>query len=394
MTDLLERVVVVGASAAGLTTAEALRRGGFAGSITLIGAEPHVPYDRPPLSKQVLSGAWSSERVTLRSAKALTDLGADLRLGQRAVSLDRSTREVALASGERVAYDALVIATGVAPRRLDLGREPAGIHVMRTLEDALGLQVEMASARRMVVVGAGFMGCEVTAVARQAELEVTLVDPLPVPLFHQLGPEVGGHVAALHRSHGVDLRTGTGVSAWLGHDRVTGVRLSTGEEVSADLVVTAIGSTPAVDWLDGSGLTLDNGIVCDSRCLAADGIWAAGDVARWFHEGLGSHLRVEHRLNATEQAIAVANNILGADRPFTPVPFFWTDQYDARIQGVGTFPAGAEVYVADGDPAEGRFLAHYVADDRVVGVLGWNMPRELRAARELVGLARQETNDS
>jgi 3-phenylpropionate/trans-cinnamate dioxygenase ferredoxin reductase component len=381
----LSRVVVVGASAAGITAVETLRRLGFNGSITLVGDEPHLPYDRPPLSKQVLSGAWDVDRITLRDNARLDQLAVDLRLGTRAVSLDLDGRSVELDDGNHIAYDGLIIATGIAPRRLATGHDLAGVQVLRTVDDALALRSQMTAGRRLVVVGAGFLGCEVAAAARGADMEVSIVDPLAVPMLRQLGEEIGSNVANLHRENGVDLYCGVGVHQLLGDGAVTSVELTTGAILPADLVLVAIGSVPTTDWLAGSGLTLDDGIVCDFTCRAAPGVYAAGDVARWLHPGLGEHIRIEHRTNATEQGIAAASNLLGADSPFSPTPYFWSDQYDARIQAFGTFPPDCRTLIAGGNPDEGRFIVHYIRDNKVMGVLAWNMPKQLRAEIPMIG---------
>ncbi|MES4906053.1 MULTISPECIES: FAD-dependent oxidoreductase [unclassified Streptomyces] len=377
-------VVIVGASAAGLATAEALRNKGYDGALTLIGDEPHLPYDRPPLSKQVLSGDWQPEKVRLRDDAAIARLDADFRLGRSAVGLDTVRRKVLLNDGAEVAYDALVIATGVTPRRLP-GDDLAGVHVLRTLDDALNLRTHLLARPKVVVVGAGFLGAEVAAVARTMGLEVTLVDPLPVPMHRQFGDRIGRLVAQMHRDQGVALRLGVGVSRFLdAAGRVVAVELADGTRLDADLILVAVGSTPATDWLTDSGLPLGNGVECGARCQAAPGIYAAGDVASWHNPHFGVRMRVEHRLNATEQGMAVAAGILGEQRPFAPIPYFWSDQYDARIQAHGIFPEHAEVTVVHGSPDDRRFVAAYSHEGKVVGVLGWNSHRELRALRQLV----------
>lgn len=374
-------VLVVGASTAGLGVVEGLRRRGFRGSIQLVGAEDELPYDRPPLSKKVLSGEWPPERALLRDDDRLDDLCLHLVLGRRAVGLDVEAHQVELADGWRVGYRTLVAATGLVPRRLPFGRGLTGVHTVRTLHDSAVLRADLLAAREVVVVGAGVLGCEIAATARGMDLDVTVVDPLPVPMQLRLGRELGGHVAALHEAEGVRMRTGTPVSGLLGaHGRVTGVRLGGGEVVPADVVVVAIGSTPATDWLAGSGVVLDDGVVCDSRCRAAPDVYAVGDVARWRHDVLGADVRLENRANAVGQARFVAGDISGADRPYTPVPYFWTEQYDSRIQVHGRVPPDADIRVLDGSPGSGRFTALAVADGETVGVVGWNSPAH--AARD------------
>ncbi|MFJ9473940.1 NAD(P)/FAD-dependent oxidoreductase [Streptomyces mirabilis] len=378
-----DRVLVVGASAAGLSTVEALRRKGYEGGITVLGAEPHAPYDRPPLSKQVLSGAWEPGRSALRTQEALSTLDAEFVLGDAAVALDTATRTVRARSGRELRADAIVIATGVRPRVLPGQEGLTGVHVLRTLDDALALRKDLLDSARLVVVGEGVLGAEIAATARTLGLDVTMAGPLPAPLALQVGPLVSGLLAELHDERGVRLRLGTGVTGLAGeHGRVTGVLLGTGEVLPADTVVVAIGATPATEWLADSGLHLDNGVVCDSRCRAAEGVYAVGDVARWHHERLGRLVRLENRTNATEQAAAVAGVILGEDRPYQPVPYFWTDQFDAKLQVHGLLPADAEVDVVEGDVTARRFVARYRSDGVVTGVLGWNMPKQARLRRQ------------
>ncbi|RZT28179.1 NAD/ferredoxin-dependent reductase-like protein [Kribbella sp. VKM Ac-2569] len=370
-------VLVVGASAAGLTTVEALRRKGFREPITVLGAEWHPPYDRPPLSKQFLCGDWDEARTRLPPEAMLSALEADFVLGDPAVALDGRT--VRTASGRVLSADTVVIATGLTPRRLP-GPELEGLHVLRTLDDAAALRKDLVEAQRVVVVGDGVLGCEIAATARKLGLPVTMAGPQAVPLEGQLGPMVGGLLAELHRSEGVELRLGTAVTGLTDVDgRVSGVQLADGDVLPADVVVVALGAVPTTDWLEGSGLRIDNGVVCDAYCRAADGVYAAGDVARWPHED--SLLRLENRTNATEQALCVAANILGETQPYRPIPYFWTDQFSTKIQVHGRPSADADVTIAEGNVAD-RFVAHYRRDGRIVGVLGWNAPKQTRQHRE------------
>lgn len=376
--------MVVGASAAGLTAAETLRRRGYEGTLTLIGDEPHPPYDRPPLSKQILARTWEPQKATLRSHEDLARLDSDLRLGRSAVALDLTERHVRLDDGENIAFDGLVIATGVTPVRLP-GSDLAGVHVLRTLDDALALRTVLRTGPRLVVVGTGFLGTETAAAARAVGVDVTLVGSAPVPLRRPFGDRIGKLVAALHHDHGARLRCGTAVHRLHRRgDRVSAVELTDGTLLRADAVVLAIGSTPATGWLRDSGLVLGDGVECDERCRAAPAVYAAGDVASWYHPRFNIRMRLEHRMNATEQAMTAAGNLLGDATAFAPVPYFWTDQYDTRIQAYGMFPAGADMRVLDGDPAEGRFTAAYGCRGTVVGVLGWNSPGTVRRLRALV----------
>jgi NADPH-dependent 2,4-dienoyl-CoA reductase/sulfur reductase-like enzyme len=378
-------VLVVGASAAGLSTVESLRRKGYTGKVTVLGAESHLPYDRPPLSKQVLSGAWEPEKARLRPEEALSALDAEFVLADPARGLDPASRTVHTASGRALAADAIVVATGVVPRTLPGQDGLSGIHVLRTLEDSLALREELLASSRLVVVGEGVLGAEIAATARGMGLDVTMAGPQPVPMATQVGPLIGGLLADLHTERGVELRLGAGVGGFTSEGgRVTGLRLGADEVLPADVVVVAIGAIPVTDWLAESGLRLENGLVCDSRCRAAEGIYAVGDVARWHHETLDTLLRLENRTNATEQAGVVAANILGEDRPYVPVPYFWSDQYDVKMQVHGVLPADAEVSIVEGDVAGGRFVAQYELDGRVTGVLGWNMPKQTRLRRQAV----------
>ncbi|MEV6287584.1 FAD-dependent oxidoreductase [Kribbella sp. NPDC051770] len=371
----------MGASAAGSTTAQTLRREGFAGAITVIGDEPHLPYDRPPLSKQVLLGSWPAERTSFGAGTTYAEQGIDLRLATRATGLDLARREVALSTGEALGWDHLVVATGVQPVRLSDGHQLAGVHVLRTLDDAVALRKSLVDAASVVVVGAGFLGSETAAAARQLGCEVTLVDLAPAPLAVQLGAELGWMLAELHAANGVRVVGGSGVTRLLGESAVEGVELSDGSVVKADAVLVAVGSRPVTDWLDTSGLPCGDGVLCDE---APAGVHAAGDVARWTSPRFGTSLRLEHRFNATEQAVWAARRILGQEVDFDPIPYFWTDQYDARIQVYGVVAPDARMVVVAGDPAARKFLAHYVSGGRVSAVLGWNMPRELRSERALL----------
>jgi NADPH-dependent 2,4-dienoyl-CoA reductase/sulfur reductase-like enzyme len=371
------RVVVVGASAGGLATAEALRKFGYAGDVTLIGEEVHLPYDRPPLSKEVLSGDLDPDRLQLRPTADIDALRLDLRLGQTATGVDLSSRTVTLAGGATVGYDALVVATGVRPRRLPGTDGVRGVHVLRTLEDALTLKGRLRPGRRLVVVGAGFIGAEATAVARRLGLEVTLLEPAVVPLAHALGEYVGRALTRAHHDHDVDLRTGVTVETVLSRDsEVTGVRLADGSEVAGQDVVVGIGTHPNTEWLSDSGLQLDNGLVCDEFSMAAPGVYGVGDVARWHNPLFGVTMRIEHRTNAAEQGLAVARNLLEptARRPFAPVPYFWSDQYDLKIQAYGNLRGHEEVAVVDGDLGTNRFIAAYRNGDRLVGIVAVGMP--------------------
>ena len=373
-----ERIAIAGASLGGLRTAQALRgRGKFEGTLTLIGAEPHYPYDRPPLSKQVLAGQWGPERTLLDPPAKVDELGLDLRLGVRAEGLDLEAREVALGDGGRVAFDALVIATGATPRTLPDTPDLAGIHTLRTIDDSLRIRAELEAGPRVAVVGAGFIGAEVAAVARSAGLDVTLIEALPAPLANAAGAEVGEACAALHRGHGVDVRCDTLVAGFEGGERVERVLLADGSAVEADLVVVGIGVAPETGWLEGSGLTLRDGVVCDETLAAAPGVYAVGDACRWYNPVFGEEMRVEHWTNVIHQSRQVARNLLaepGEARPFASVPYVWSDQYDASIQSLGHMRPDDAVEMLHGSLESLEFVAGYQRDGIIVGGLTFNMP--------------------
>lgn len=383
-------VVIVGAGAAGLGTAEALRRSGHRGPIRMIGAEPHQPYDRPPLSKQVLSGSWEPDRAQLRTAEHLLGLDVELLLDDEALALDSDKRLVSTANRRQLTGDAVVIATGVRPRELPGLSAITGVQTFRSLDDALMLRLGLRTARRLVVLGDGVLGAEIAATARSLGTDVTLVGPQPAPLSLQLGPLIGEELAALHHEHGVRLRPGRQLDRLITESgQVVEVVLDDGEHLCTDLVVVAVGSVPNTGWLSDSGLELDDqdrSVRCDAACRAVDGIYAVGDVARWQHLGLGRSIRLENRTNAGEQALAVARNLLtaGEPTPFRPVPYFWTDQFELKIQTYGFPSPRAAVTLLDGDLDDRRFVLQYTEGGRVTAVVGCNMPKQTRQHRRRV----------
>lgn len=386
--DRQDPVVIVGGSLAGLRTAQALRREGHEGPLTIVGDEAHwPPFDRPPLSKQLLVGSLEPDRVRLRVPD---DLDVEVRTGCRADHLDVAGRAVVLEDGSRLEYGAAVIATGAAPRRLAGTDGLGGVHVLRTIDDSTALRTDLEGARRVVVVGAGFIGCEVASSCRTLGLDVTLVDLLPLPLA-PFGPVAGEIVAGMHRSNGVDLRLGVGV-AGLEEDaggRVRAVRLADGTTAAADVVVVGIGVVPNTAWLDGSGLVLDDGLCCDDACLAHGGdgtVAAVGDVARWEHPRYGS-LRIEHWTNAGEQAAHVAKVLVHGREvagPYAPVPYFWSDQFGRKLQFVGICGDGDEFEVMEGSVDEGRWVAAYGRNGVTVAALCVSWPARLGPWQALV----------
>jgi len=382
----LKKIVVVGGSLAGLRSVQALRRMGFEGRIVAIGAEARPAYDRPPLSKEVLDGKWEAERTALLRPDD-EDLDVEWRLGARAIGLDAKTRRVRLEDGSDEDYDGLVIATGARARSLPGTADLEGVHTLRTLEDCLAIRGELESGPKVAVVGAGFIGAEVAATCRGRGLEVTMIEALPVPLERALGADMGHLIADLHRDQGVDLRLGVGVAGFKGSARVERVELTDGSAVEADVVVVGIGVVPETDWLGGSGLTLQDGVLCDERCAAGPGVVAAGDVARWPNPLFGETMRLEHWTNATEQADAAAATLLageGGSDAYAPVPFFWSDQYDRKIQFGGRGGPGDEVRIVDGSIKDRRFVMLYGRAGRLTGVLGMNRPRLVMKYRNLI----------
>lgn len=387
-------IVVVGAGAAGLATADALRHEGYSGSIVLVGGEQHPPYDRPPLSKQVLSGSWEPGRVSLRSAEQLATAGVECRFGAPAVGVDTTARTLHLDDQTTVDYQELVVATGVRARRLPFGHDLAGVHVLRDLDDALAIKtaLQRRSGIRMVVIGAGFLGSEIAAGARELFAEVSLVDPVRQPLIGVLGSGPATMIADLHSAHGVALHLGKGVISFTSeHGRVSAVVLDDGATLDADLVVVAIGSVPATEWLRSSAVPLvdpsaagGDGVRCDEQGKATEHVWAVGDVAAWWNAAEQRFVRTEHRLTANEHARTVARSIVRRELPKPPVPYFWSDQYDVTVQSFG-LPSGTDaIRVIDGSLEQRRFVALYGRAGRVSAVVGAGRPKALRQWRTAV----------
>ena len=383
---MISSVLIVGASLAGTRCAGSLRRAGFSGTITLVGDESHRPYDRPPLSKQYLSGAWDADRLHLVQPDQWDDLNLDLVNGT-ATALDVATRTVTLSDGSEHAADAIVIATGARPRSLPRAGELAGVHVLRSLDDATALRRELDSEpKNVVVIGAGFIGAEAAATAHQARHRVTIIEAGSVPMERGLGATIGAICGELHVDEGVDLRLSTGVAALVGDGQVESVELGDGTSLAADVVVIGIGVVPNTEWLNSSGLTIDNGVVTDKFCEAADGIFAVGDVARWPNEVFGGELmRVEHWENAVEQGSFVGRRIAGTeDVPFAPVPWFWSDQYNYKLQLAGR-PAGTDdMEIISGSVEQKRFAAIFGQEGRLTGVFGLNRPKHVMQFRRQI----------
>ena len=382
MSAAMRRIAVVGASLAGLRAAERLRADGFDGELTVIGEEPHLPYDRPPLSKELLAGTRTAADVAFPIADELEVAWA---LGRRAVGLDLDRRTVRVEDGEEHPFDGLVVATGSVPRMLP-GFDPAlpNVFALRTLDDALALRALLTAeaGARLLIVGAGFVGVEVAATARAlgAEVEIVSLDP-PIAVA---GALASGVCAELLAEHGVrSAIAGPRIASVLAGERFEAVVLEDGRRIEADAVVVAVGAAPATAWLEGSGLTLEDGVVCDPSCAAvgAPGVVAAGDVVRWPNELIGGRsMRIEHWTNAAESGAAAARTLLHGSGPQTayrPVPGFWSDHFGLRLQSVG-LPALADRFeLVDGAPAERRFAAAAYRGDALVGCVAYALPRTL-----------------
>jgi 3-phenylpropionate/trans-cinnamate dioxygenase ferredoxin reductase subunit len=386
-------IVIVGANMAGGRAAETLRQQGFAGRVVLVGAEPDRPYERPPLSKEYLQGG-RGEDFYHRPPDYYAEHDIELLLGARATRLDPAARAVELADGRRLAYDRLLIATGATPRRLPVpGADLDGVLYLRTLAEARALRERVAEARRVVVVGMGFIGAEVVASCRKRGLEVTALELLPVPLERALGRRIGEVYAEIHRARGVDLRLGAGVAEFRGDGRVEQVVTAAGERLDCDLAVVGVGVAPVVDWLEGSGLEIQNGVVVDEYCRTnLPDVYAAGDVANWWHPRLGERLRVEHYDNAMNQGIAAAKSMLGQGESYAPVPYFWSDQYDLRMQYVG-HASGQDEVVLRGSPEDPAWSAWYLRDGHLRAALAVNRFKDISAARQLLARDVPVTRD-
>ncbi|MGD6741816.1 NAD(P)/FAD-dependent oxidoreductase [Streptomyces sp. BH106] len=383
------RVVVAGAGLAAMRVAEELRLAGYDGRLLLVGDEKRLPYDRPPLSKDVLRG--DLDDTTFHSREHFAEQGIELRLGVAADRVDTDDRSLRLADGTALAYDDLVIATGLRPRRLSGLRDVHGLHALRSLDDALALRTDLIRSRRALVVGAGFIGCEAAAAIRTLGIETVLVDVEPAPLARVLGERVGGLLQRLHVAEDVDVRCGLGLHALKGEDRVTGAILSDGTSLDVDVVVTGVGSVPATGWLADSGIQLaapsaGGGVVADAVGRTnVPHVWAVGDAAAW-PDGTGSHRRVEHWSSAIDQACVLAQALTGTQAPAPlPVPTFWSDQYGLKIQAVG-HPSGKDtVHIVEDDGR--KFLAYYEAEGALTAVVGAGMPRDVRKMHSKVAAA-------
>jgi NADPH-dependent 2,4-dienoyl-CoA reductase/sulfur reductase-like enzyme len=387
----LKEIVVVGAGVAGTRAAETLRREGYDGGLTIVGAERHAPYHRPPLSKKLLTGEVHRAGVDLAPQ---FDVEARVLRSASAIKLDMSAHVVHVRDEDQdlaLRFDGLVIASGAAPRQWPGGPVPDGVLVLRTVEDCLAIRQRLAERPRVAVVGAGFIGAEVAASCRLLGMDVVLIEKAACPLLAPLGKELAPRWADLHRGYGVDLRLGVGVDSFVGDGRVEAVRLTDGSRVPADLVVVGLGVTPVTDWLDGSGIRVDDGVLCDATGTAEGGagdvpVVAAGDVARWWHPLYERHLRTEHWEDAGRQGAAAARTLLAGPEnaePYEDVPYFWSDQYDVKVQMLGV-PTDYDAFeVIEGDLDGWEFVAAYGRGGRTIAALG-TIPGRVDAYRDAI----------
>ena len=378
-------VAIIGASLAGASTAVTLRDEGFAGEIVLVGEELELPYERPPLSKKYLSGEQPFESALVHPAEFYEERAIELRLGTAVAAVDPRERAIKLADGSRLQADAFVVATGTRGRRPAIpGLELEGIHDLRSRADADALRAEIAPGRRAVIVGMGFIGCEVASTLRAAGVDVVAIEAFAVPLERVLGRDVGQVIADMHIEQGVDLLLGDGVAAFEGEGRLRRVRTVQGHVVECDFVVVGVGAQPNVEFLEGSGVELSNGVLVDEYCQTnVTGVYAAGDVASHAHPLFGGHIRVEHWRNAIQQGAAAARSILGKGEPYAELHWFWSDQYDANIQFIGHHRDWDELAVR-GSLQERRFVAFYLQNGVPQSAVAVNMGRELRRATKLL----------
>jgi 3-phenylpropionate/trans-cinnamate dioxygenase ferredoxin reductase subunit len=374
MPQATQTFVIVGASLAGAKAAETLRAEGFEGRVLLIGDEARRPYERPPLSKEYLRGEKDFDAAAVHPAGFYDEHDIELRTSSRVTAIDPTGRSVTLSSGEQIAYDRLLLATGATPRRLSVpGADLEGVHYLRSVEDADQLRQAIGPSVQVVVIGAGWIGAEVAASARQVGASVAIVELAAAPLERVLGPEVGAVYRDLHRNHGVDLHFGVGVEAIVGSQTVEAVRLSDGTVLAATAVVVGIGVTPRVELAEAAGLTVNNGIVVDDDLQAsAPGIFAAGDVANAFHPRYGTRIRLEHWSAALNQGPAAARAMLGQHVSYDRIPYFFSDQYDLGMEYRGWAPDFDQV-VFRGDPAAGEFLCFWLRHGRVAAAMNANV---------------------
>jgi 3-phenylpropionate/trans-cinnamate dioxygenase ferredoxin reductase subunit len=386
-------VAIVGAGLAGATAAQTLRDEGFDGQVVLLGEEPHRPYERPPLSKEYLQGKSPLDKVFVHPEGWYAEHEVDLRLGVTATALDLQARRLLTSEGDGVRYDSLLIATGSAPRRLTLpGSDLDGVLYLRRLEDSDRIRAAFAGTPRVVIVGAGWIGLETAAAARVAGLSVTVLEQAEAPLARILGSRMSSVFSGLHRDNGVDLRCGVGISELTGTSgHVTGVRLSDGTLVEADLVLVGVGISPETGLAETAGLEVGNGITVDEHLRTSDpAVFAAGDVADAYHPLLGHRLRVEHWANARRQGAVAARSMLGQDAAYARLPYFFSDQFDLGMEYTGYVdPSSVEDVVVRGDLPGRRFVAFWLVDGQVRAGMSVNVWDATEAVEQLITTGRR-----
>jgi 3-phenylpropionate/trans-cinnamate dioxygenase ferredoxin reductase component len=383
------RFVIVGASLAGAKAAETLRKDGFDGEVTLVGEEGERPYERPPLSKEFLRGEAGPEKLFVHKEGYYDAAGIELRLGQTVTAIDVDRHAVVLGSGERLPYTSLLLTMGARPRRVSLpGAELDGVHYLRTMASSATLREAIKGASRVAVIGAGWIGCEVAASARQMGAPVVMVELAPLPLQRVLGPEVGTFYRDVHAGNGVEMHFGVATESLVGPGPVEGVRLADGRTLPADVVVVGVGVAPATELAEKAGIEVQNGVVTDEFLqTSSPGIFAAGDLANAFHPLFGQRVRVEHWANARNQGPAAARNMLGKGRPYARVPYFYSDQYDVSMEYSGYAPVWDEV-VFRGDVADRQFMAFWLKDGRVDAGMNVNIGDAAGKISDLVSSRR------
>jgi len=375
--------VIVGASLAGLTCAQSLRAEGYTKKITLIGAEKHLPYNRPPLSKQVLSGKWQGSQTAIDSSEKFAELTLEFSLGEIAIGLNVSSREVKT-NTRKLPFEDLIIATGASVRRLASTENMSRVHVLRTLDDALELRDALMKVKSAVVVGAGVLGSEVISALNDFEIQATVIDRMPAPQL----PLTGGHFASrindLFLEHKVVTKYGVEINSVTEQESGITFELSDRTSVTGEIAVVAIGCIPNVDWLANSGLDISNGVLCDSNGVAAPHIYAVGDVARWHNSITKKAMRLENQTSAIEQGLAVGKFIATGESSPTNHPFFWSEIYGNKILMLGNLEAGIPLTIVHGSPSDNRFVAATISNGITTGIVGWNMPREFRQSRSMM----------
>ena len=376
-------LIIVGASLAGLTCAQSLRAEGYTKKITLIGAEKHLPYNRPPLSKQVLSGKWQGSQTAIDSSEKFAELALEFSLGESAIGLDVSSKEVKT-NTRTLPFEDLIIATGASVRRLASTENMNRVHVLRTLDDSLGLRDALTEVKSAVVIGAGVLGSEVISALSDFGIKATVIDRMPAPQL----PLTGGHFASrindLFLEHDVVTKYGVEIVAVREDESGITFVLSDGSSVTGDIAVVAIGCIPNVDWLANSGLDITNGVLCDSNGVAAPHVYAAGDVARWSNPITKKAMRLENQTSAIEQGLAVGKFIVTRESSPTTHPFFWSEIYGNKILMLGSLEAGVPLTIVHGSPSDNRFVAATISNGTTTGIVGWNMPREFRQSRSMM----------